>query len=395
MTDIAYMPQVTKMLLVLFITLFFYFITLITLSFYSFTQMDKGVIPVANFLSTFGLTQRTISGTIFIIILVSLTLCYVYFLKNFHKLRKSLWSIILLAAVISFPAFPAAFSRDVYNYAMSAKTVVVYGQNPWTTPPKAFPNDPFLNHLHWPNDGSRYGLTWTVPTTILYLLAGNNVGLSLYTFKLFTSLSWLGSLFLIGKIAKKINLDPVQAVAFLAFNPLLVIEFFIGTHTDITMTLFILLCLYWLFHRKRNWSLFSFFLSIGTKITSLPIIVGWWLSYVFHLNPKTTIFLFIWSAYLGTLVIISKWSINPWYFTLPIFLSALYLHSQFHRFLAISLSLAAAIRYAPLLFLGPFDPNNKIRAQLFLLFLVPFCLWVIKRLWRNYSTSKTLVSGKS
>lgn len=394
MTDIAYMPHVTKMLLVLFITLFFYFITLVTLSFYSFTQMDKGVIPIANFLSNFGLTERTQSGTIFVLILISLTFCYFYLLKNYQRLKKSLWVIILFAAVISFPAFPAAFSRDVYNYAMSAKTVIVYGQNPWTTPPKAFPNDPFLNYLHWPNDGSRYGPTWTIPTTVLYPLGGNNVGMSLYTFKLFTSLSWLGSLFLIGKIAKKINLDPVQAITFLAFNPLLVIEFFIGTHTDITMTFFILLSLFWLFEKKRNWSIFAFFLSIGTKITSLPVGVAWWIAHVFHLNGKHTVFLFIWSAYLGSLIIIAKWSINPWYFTLPIFLSALYLHSKFHRFLAISLSLAAAVRYAPLLFLGPFDPNNKIRAQLFLLLLVPFCLWVMVTIWRNYRTSKTLEVGK-
>ncbi len=317
-------------------TVFLYFSTLLALSIYT------------QFLSDPNPWYGTLSGSLMVIFIAVLSFCYLFFLK--HPPKK-IWLIVIASAIVTFPAFPAAFSRDVYNYAMYAKEVVVYHSNPWTTAPKAFPNDELLNHIAWPNDPSRYGPTWVIPTTAIYF-----VWPSLYAFKLFTVTCFLLCLWFV----KKLKGD----IVFVALNPLMIIEFYIGTHTDIVMTLFILLAIY-----KNSWA--SYFLSIGTKITSLPLFMG-----LIIRHPLV----YIWSAYLGTLIIIAKWSINPWYFTLPFILTALYLKSNFYKYLAISLSLAAVIRYVPLLYMGPFDPNNKIRAILFLLFMVPFAIWFYKEL---------------
>lgn len=354
--------------------------------------MDKDVFPVMNAFYSFGVNQRFLSGSIFVAILLILTACYFYFLRH---VPKRIWLVIFVTTVLTFPAFPAAFSRDVYNYSMDAKNLMVYHQNPWTTPPKAHPSDPLLPHIHWPNDPTRYGPVWVLPTAAIYPLGQNQIGYSQYLFKFYTLLGWLGSLYLVGKVVKKLNGDPAKAIIFLAFNPLLIIEYFIGTHTDIVMTFFILLSLYLLFTKHQKLSWLSFVFSIGTKITSLPEIVPLWLARAFLLSPKVTIFLSIWFAYLGSLIIIAKWSINPWYFTLPVVLTGLYLQSKWHKWLAISLSLAAAIRYAPLLFLGPFDPHNKIRAILFLLLLVPFVIWTLRQGRASIRSQEVLLARKA
>jgi hypothetical protein len=53
----------------------------------------------------------------------------------------------------------------------------------------------------------------------------------------------LGTLYLIKKLAKT-----DRAVIFLAFNPLLIVEYYLGTHTDIAMTFLALLAIY-----KLSW----------------------------------------------------------------------------------------------------------------------------------------------
>lgn len=324
--------------------LILYFITLLVLAVYSHLLIDPN--------PWYG----GISVSIMALIILSLTICYLYFLK--HP-PKRLFLIIIFSIIITFAGHPAAFSRDVYNYAMYAKTLVVYHQNPWVTPPKAFPNDPLLKNIHWPNDPSRYGPVWILPTSFLYYLWP-----SLYSFKLLTVFSLLACFYLV----KKLKGDLV----FLVFNPLIIIEYFLGTHTDILMTMFILLALY-----KNSWA--YALLSILVKITSLPVAVFYWIK-----NPR----ILTWLAYLGTFIIIAKWSINAWYFTLPLVLTALITKSKFHKNLAISFSIAAVVRYLPLIYLGPFDPNNKIRAILFCITFLVF--------WRKYVSQsiQKLESGK-
>ncbi len=298
--------------------------------------------------------------------LLLLSLVYFYVLR--HPPKK-IWLIILASVIITFPAFPAALSRDVYNYAMDAKTITVFHQNPWVTPPKAHPADSLFSHIAWPNDPTRYGPVWVLPTSALY-----SIWPSLYSFKLITVLCYLGTLYIIKKLAKT-----DRAVIFLAFNPLLIVEYYLGTHTDIAMTFLALLAIY-----KLSWP--AMFGSLLVKITSLPLSVGFFIK---------NAYVWIWLAYLGSLIIITAWSINPWYFTLPVILSALVLKSYFHKYLAISLSLAAVVRYIPLLYMGPFDPHNKIRAFLFLILLVPFGLWTLKKSLTSIKDPKFYMASES
>lgn len=285
-------------------------------------------------------------GILFLIIVSLLTLCYLYFLNNPPK-RVLLY--IILSLIIMFPSYPATLSNDVYNYAMDAKILVVYHQNPWIVPPKFFPQDPLFSLVHWKDDPSRYGPIWIVPTAFLYWLWP-----SIFSFKLFTAANYLLSLWLINKLRGNIT--------FIFFNPLIILEYLLGTHTDIVMTTFVLFALY---HR----SLIAMLAAVLVKITALPLLLG-----LFFKNK----YFWVWLAYLGSFLIIVKWSINPWYFTLPIFLTALITHNKFYKYLAINLSIAAIVRYFPLLYLGWFDPNNKIRAALFIIFMLPFGFWVLK-----------------
>lgn len=309
------------------------------------------------------------SGNLFSIIFILFTSFYILLLKKSDHFKISK-KYLLLAVVILLLTNPFFLSHDFVSYATYPKILLHYHQNPWLIPPSAYPYDPWLTQNHWPTSTSRYGPAWTALSAIPYMLGKNNLIITGYLFKVLGSVGFLINILLIKKITKS------QKLAYLyALNPYILIESVASPHTDVWMTTFILFAL--LFIRQKIKSFIFIVLSICVKIVSLPV-------FLILLFPSLYISLVL--SYLGSLIIIIRWSINPWYLYLPITLSYLVWKNKFFRYCAISLSIACQIRYGPYFYLGFFDPNNKIRLILFLICLLPLSIWSLlefRKFWKR------------
>ncbi len=324
------------------------FLVLLLFSFFTYTQIDP---KNTGFVFGFSLT----------IIFISLFILYFFNWKKVKISKKWLWAFLLITAL----TYPAGLSHDVFNYVFDARILKFYHQWPWLAAPANFIGDSWLPFLHWQNSTSRYGPIWIGLTS---LVVTSNLWFSIYTVKIVAIMGSLVCWWFLRKLTTK------TAVNFWLLNPLVITEMFISPHIDTWMTAFVLMGLYyWKGSRQaRMTTACSLISSLGIKIVALPMVL-----LVFVKKEK----IFVWAvilAYLGSLIIILRWSINPWYFTLPITLSALVVKNKFWRYLTWSLSVASLVRYLPYFYLGFFDPGNKIRAVLFGMVMLPFIFWSVK-----------------
>lgn len=315
-------------------------------------------------------------GPLFTAIFLFSFLCYFLILKYYSQIPKVfLFFLLLLVIMVLLPLSPLFFSQDPVSYASYVKILLYYHLPPWFTPPSNFPADPWLPLNHWPTSASRYGPVWTFLSLFPYLLGQGQLVPVTYYFRLLGILGYIGNFFLIKKIS-----SPKYAFLY-ALNPFIIIESVASPHVDVWMTTFILLSLF-LIARHRVLSFLTFLFSLGVKIVSLPLFILYLLP-KFPQSPRFPLYSALFLSYLGSAIIIAKWSINPWYLYLPISLTYLVWENRFWRNLALSFSVAATVRYLPYLYWGFFDPHNKIRAILFLVSLVPFVLWFLKE-FRKY-----------
>lgn len=330
-----------------------YFLTILAIVVFSFSQTGPLV------------------GNAFLFLFILLFLCYRALLNRRSRL-------VIFLPLILFFAHPAFLSHDVYSYAIYAKELIYYHVIPQFVPPNAFPFDPWLAFNHWPTSASRYGPVWTALSLVPFLIGSPNLLLVSYAFKILGVLGYLLNLFLFKKLSPKIN--------FLVFalNPFIILEALASPHTDVWVTVFVLVSLIFILRKKPRLAWLSLLASVGVKIVSLSLIFPLLLQSLFRFSSKILIAVFAVFAYLGSAIIIARWSINPWYLYLPITLSLLLWEIKFWRYLAVSLSAAALVRYLPYFYLGFFDPHNKIRAFLFLITLVPLILWTFIQFRRYY-----------
>ncbi len=331
-----------------------------------------------------GTQERYFSGNLFFLIL--LLLFAAYFLLSYRQYltpRPLLIALFVLIIVFGLMTYPAFLSHDIFSYLLYAKITAFYHKNPWFVLPRDFPSDPLLPYNHWPTSASRYGPTWIALSSALYYLARGNITFLMFLFKSALAALFLGNLFLLKKLAinLKVNFRPV--LIFTAFNPFFIMESIVSPHTDTVMTFFALLAFLLLLRKRYLFSGFSFLLSLGAKIVSLPLGLIYLLLYFLPLTARQLAWLFLGLGFGGAAIIIARWSINPWYLFLPLTFGSLLINYRSVRYLLWSLSAAALVRYLPYFYLGYFDPHNKIRLLLFCLLLVPYGIWLIRR-WRRY-----------
>ncbi len=273
---------------------------------------------------------------------------------GFWGLRKYKLLALTLSCGIALAANPSFLSNDIITYAIYGKILVYYHQLPWLVTPNMV-SDSWMSLSHWASSTSRYGPIWMIMCGFAYLGGGGNLPLTLYLLKFFGLVTFCINIWLMRKLTK-------HYWAF-ALNPYIFVESVFNPHSDQLMTTFILLaiCL------KNN---YVGWLAALIKITSLPVLLA---PYLKLKNYSGYILL----AFLGALLVITRWSLNSWYLFLPITLSTLMWNRKFFRYLVISLSVGCLLRYLPYAYLGFFDPMNKIRRDLFLVALVPFVGWVI------------------
>jgi hypothetical protein len=301
-------------------------------------------------------------------------ICYFAFLFYTTKkkvTKRGAWNIIIASAVILTFSYNA-FSYDFFNYLFDAKIVTQYHQNPYIQKALDYPQDPMLGFMHWTHRVFPYGPLWLVLTVPLSFLG---LHLFLPTFVLFKLLmlgGFVGSLYFVGKILKKISPErEVFGLIFFGLNPLLLIESLTSAHLDIVMMFFALWAFYMLISKKYLLAWVLLFVSIGIKFASgflLPL----FLVIPFIQNSKKISWHMVaaWSVLLLTMTVIvasMRTTFQPWYLVVPMTFAVFLAHRYVVFIPAMILSFAALLTYIPYLYLGNWDkPVPQILTNIYI-----------------------------
>jgi alpha-1,6-mannosyltransferase len=142
--------------------------------------------------------------------------------------RRLAW-VGLVGLLGAFAAAPVLLSHDVYSYLDYARLGVVHGLDPYVYKPSAAPLDPVYAEVTWTDVTSAYGPLFTLLT---YPLAWLPVWLAVAALKASAGLSVLAIAALVARVAPSRGVSPLAAAAFLALNPLVLIQVVGGAHND-------------------------------------------------------------------------------------------------------------------------------------------------------------------
>lgn len=335
-----------------------YSLLAIFLFFYSLTQVDLNLtlskislwFAIQDFFQYIGYFQRPLSTAIYLIIIFLLFSLYFLLLKlvKQKKLReRQMWVLILITAGILLFSYPA-FSHDIFNYLFYPRILVKYHLNPYQARALDFPQDPWTRFMHWTHNTYPYGPSWLILSVPLYVVGLGKFLFTLMSFKLASALSYLGSIYLLGKILGKIDQKKkLLGMAFFAFNPLVIIEALVSVHHESVMIFLTLLFVHFLTKGKRILSFLFFLLSAGIKYVTAPLFP------LLFIGFKKRLSLVLMAA--TFLYVISKREIQPWYLLWVFPFIALNIQPRL-IWISAGLSFGLLCRYAPFLYYGHWDP---------------------------------------
>jgi hypothetical protein len=328
---------------------------------YSYTQVDLNLTlsrasiwqTIQKGFQSIGFFNRPLSLNIYIGLLLFLFMWYGYtvFLVMKQKIHaKTIWQMILCMTGILVFAYPA-FSYDLFNHMFTAKTILLYGKNPYAVTPLQFAGfESWLTFMRWTHVVSIYSPLWIGLTLIPYIFGFGYFLLILWNFKLLIALFYLMTAYVIGKILQdeKNNLALLGVVLF-AFNPLVIIESLVSAHNDIVMMAFGVFALYLLRKKELVHSFFIYSISIASKLMTISM-------FPIYIFPKVKwIPIVSMSAGLILFLFITKREIMPWYALWFLPFAALYPQKHWITILCTGISLGLLLRYAPFLYLGNWD----------------------------------------
>jgi len=366
-------------------------LSLITFSFfwfllclYSFSQKDLNLTifdhyklrPFYESMIQLGYFNRPLSTIIFICLSIALLLCYLLliFNKKIVFSIKQLFIFLVLLMLTSLPAQPM-FSHDIYNYIFNAKMVLLYNANPHQQVALDFSYDPLLRFMHNVHTPAPYGYGWTALSLMPFALSANSFTKAYLLMKLFTSLLFIGEIWIFYKLAGIIDKqNALKRTLLLTLNPLLLTEVFIISHNDSAMMLPVLASLYLLIYKTNPvktitaWFLWAF--SVTTKYASVV------LAPFMLLHKKLDIF--TWGGLSMLVILLTRTDqLHSWYLHWGMVLLMLSKRSWAVS-LAVLLSIGGLLRYAPFLWFGNWDPPVAIWRWGIL--LLPLILLVIPKL---------------
>jgi alpha-1,6-mannosyltransferase len=142
---------------------------------------------------------------------------------------------LIVVAVLAFACAPVLLSHDAFSYLDYARLGVRHGLDPYVNAPDAAPTDPAFAHVTWTSTRSAYGPLFTLAT---YPLAWLPIWLAVAVLKAVAAISVLGLAWVVSRLAAWRGVDPAQAAAFVALNPLVLVHVVGGAHNDgLTMLL--------------------------------------------------------------------------------------------------------------------------------------------------------------
>jgi hypothetical protein len=359
-----------------------YLSVVVSLFFYSYTQVDLGLTLSTNsFLFSIqrafqyiGYFQRPLSTDFFISILFFLFLFYLLFLKLAEKkllTKKQVWTLIFVTSFILTFSYNA-FSYDLFNYIFYGKIVVYYHQNPYLYKPLDYPKDPMLSFMHWTHATYPYGPVWLGFVIPLFFIGVKFLS-TFFLFKIFITSAFLGTSYFIGKILQKIKpQDEIFSLVFFSFNPLVLIESLVSSHNDIWMVFLAILSLYLLISKKRALSFLTLLLSIGIKFGTVFLVPLWIVIAFFQKKGKSMdwdkLFLIGFSPIIVAILLSSnRTNFQPWYF-LYILPYAAFLSKKYYVLIpSVILSLTGLLMYVPFLYTGNWNPPIPMLLSVFIL----------------------------
>jgi hypothetical protein len=376
------MRKIDTKILILFVT---YILVVISLFFFSYTQVDLNLtLTKADVFQTIqksfqfiGYYRRPLATLWYVLTIFSAFTVYGLILRYLVKHSvtiRHLWVLIGCVTVIGVFAYPA-FSYDIFNYLFTAKTVLVYGKDPYIVKPIFFTGfDPWLNFMRWTHLVSAYTPLWIGLSTIPYILGFGYFLLILLNTKIFLAVFFLLTAWGISKIVELRN--PKQkafALAVFALNPLVIIEAVVNPHNDIVMMACAVIAWYLYLLGKRNVSYLLLAVSVAAKLMTIVLypvaFTGW---------KRVPVLLFMTIA-----MVIGFWKkeLLPWYFLWVMPYVAVLSDIRDVVVFAGGISLALILRYAPFVYFGEYSPQMQWwRTIVTIIPVVCVLLWVVFRL---------------
>lgn len=291
-------------------------------------------------------------GGIYSVFVIVFFFFYLLFLQNVQKgivKSKQAWKLIVLTVLILLPSFPA-FSYDIFNYMATARVTFFYRENPYIVMPIEIPSEPLLTFMHAANKIALYGPTWILSTFIPHTIGGNSMLRTMYAFKVFIALFYLGLCWLIWRLSNR----NIRSLVFFAFNPLIVIETLISSHNDVMMMFFALGSFYFLKQKKFGISIFFLFFSIFIKFATLFLLPVYLLALYLIVKKKSINWsnIWLWSSiamYLIFFLSPIREELYSWYLIWPFVFVSLLPEQRFLQLETLAFSFGLLFRVTPFL----------------------------------------------
>jgi len=359
-----------------------YIATLFLLFLYSFTQVDLGLTLTRasvwqapqHFFQHIGYFDRPLSTMLYIVLLFLLFGFYLLFLFLAAKKgidKKNVLKLVLVTAVLGAFSYNA-FSYDLFNYIFDAKIITHYQQNPYEHKALDYAGDPMLGFMHWTHRVYPYGPVWLFLTVPLSFIGFQFLLPTILLFKFLAAASYLGTVYFISKILRKISPDH-ELLGIIAFglNPLVIIESLVSAHNDITMMFFAVLGVYLLVSKKYFLAFLGFAVAYGVKFATvaLPIhvhvaVLAILAGAVFYLSRHRNIHMSWARVFLALCAVMFfpvlfaslRTNFQPWYLLYLLPFAALVSDRYFVLIPMIILSFFALLQYVPFFYVGNWDP---------------------------------------
>lgn len=344
-----------------------FFLTLIALVIYSYSQIDLNLTLSTNTfyqaiqkqLITLGYFKRTLSTAIFILILFLLSILQIFFLRFAYRKKltgRSVWKLSIVSAAVLLFAYPA-FSHDIFNYMFDARLLVTHRVSPWEFTALDFPQDLWTRFMRWTHRTYPYGPLWLSVSIPFYLAGLGKFSLTLFWFKTIGAISYLVSVWCVKKILESVSpKNTATGMILFALNPLILIETLVTAHLDAAMSAIFLGAIYLLAVKKKSLASWILLLSSAAikfvTAAAVPIWI-WWRGNNKRFEQAIAAMLTL--TLLTTVVVVLNRELLPWYFITPLALSALLPEKKRLHAFGFALSLGLLLRYAPYLFRGDYS----------------------------------------
>jgi len=368
----------SKSLLVILYSLFLTGVLIFTYLF-----VDRNLLFLKDLYTGFYWDYREATAIGYTIIVLVFFIFFFLFLKNLNKL--SLKILIALTSVLLFFSYPAFTSYDIFNYISTSRVLFHYHENPYLITPSEFVGDEYLPFTRATNKTALYGPSWTLVTGIPYFLGFGNFILTLFSFKLFSLLSYLGLSFLVYKLSRS-----KLSLALFALNPLVIIELLVSSHNDSFMMFFALLSFYFLSKKKFISSAVSLATSILVKFATIFLLplyffVAWKIKQGKQVKWEKIYLYASLSMILIFLLSFLREEIYPWYAIWFLAFTCLIPRVKWLLYLTSGLSFGLLLSYIPYMYIGTYFGITPILkyALLFSSVALSLILYFFEETWRK------------